>query len=89
MPFLRHLLLFALSLILLSGCINNQPHLANLTPPETIQIPEIITPIEETSIPEPEITVSEEVEELQELGDWEKGDTIKEAKSAAVTMISR
>ncbi|MEN8141076.1 MAG: LysM peptidoglycan-binding domain-containing protein [Thermodesulfobacteriota bacterium] len=75
-----------LALLLLSGCLttNNSPQ-----PPaaqiEIIEIPEVAGSLEETSIPEPDITVSEEVKRLAELGNWEEGDEVAGPKDMAVT----
>ena len=86
MHFFRYPILAVLALSLLAGCISNQHvQLAKLHQPEIIQVPEIVSTQEETSIPEPEITVSEEIKKLQELGSWEQGSEISKAESPEVT----
>jgi membrane-bound lytic murein transglycosylase D len=74
---MRYLLIFpVLFLVSLVGCITNSQHQALLSfdqQLETIDIPAIEGLIDETTIPETEATVTEEIKELEHLGRWEKG----------------
>ncbi len=74
---MRYLLSSSLLLLLaLPGCINSTQQQASLhleQPLEIIDIPAIEGLIDETTIPETEATVNEEIKELEHLGRWEQG----------------
>ena len=72
---------------LLAGCLHTSggSKQALRQEVETIKVPEILSGQEETTIPEPELTVSEEAKELAELGSWEEGSQLVENSSPTVT----
>lgn len=74
---MRYILIFSLLLVLpLAGCINSTQQHASLALDqqlERLDIPAIDGFIDETTVPEPEATVNEEIEELEHLGRWEQG----------------
>ncbi|MEN8257418.1 MAG: LysM peptidoglycan-binding domain-containing protein [Thermodesulfobacteriota bacterium] len=76
---MRYLLsILLLFLVPLAGCINSSQQQAFLSPDqqlEMVTIPAIEGLIDETTIPEPEATVNEEIKELEHLGRWEQGST--------------
>jgi membrane-bound lytic murein transglycosylase D len=77
---MRYTHIFPLLLFLpLAGCISSGQQQASLAVDqqrEAIDIPVIAGLLEETTVPETEVTVSEEVHELEHLGSWEKGSSI-------------
>ncbi len=74
---MRYLLSLSLiSLLSLAGCINSTQQQAFLfmdQQQEVLDIPAIEGLIDETTIPETEATVTEEIKELEHLGRWEQG----------------
>lgn len=76
-----------LPLLCLTGCINStgpQAFLAIDQELEALNIPAIEGLIDETTVPEPEETVHEEIKELEHLGRWEQG-TPEATESQEVT----
>ena len=72
--------------ITLQGClVQQQQTTALVVPPEHLVIPAIAEIVEETTPPEPEITIEEEIKDLAKLGDWEEGREIAEPIQPEIT----
>jgi membrane-bound lytic murein transglycosylase D len=81
-----YLQIICVFLLLIPGCLPGQQQTtARIIPAEQISIPAIEGAVEEITVPEPNATVAEEVQELARLGEWEEGHEIIEPTKPEIT----